>query len=705
MSQRLPSLRLNVVEETRREARGGYGSLARLGAKIASLADREIRLCQSESSILYDVACKPGCSACCTRLVEATLPDVVATVDAIYETWSEEEIQEFLARETKVNQANKPLWHDEIDRPLAPCAFLKDGLCSVYATRPLSCRSLNSDDPSRCESLFLEGINRGLNANPDQVEVSTLAKAVVVGMHEAGVSTGTYDFAPTVRLFLENPDLADQLKQKPNQLERLKLFSENSRLEEEISDPAKRLRQTPAGNRLLDYLHAPAPQTFYDHLEQFKGTPAGALYSMWLPLIYSSQAEAEDCWQRLERAVDEFAEYEGSPSEIFDLAQGFNLFSWAYADRDALPLTAKFMDRMHHWASLYHPRLQEPLGPRKPGKFRLGFVSSRMTNFNGARWAFGVLLQPNPEVETWVFNLAPLEDSTSYCFRRAADNYRHLPFFAADVAKAIREADLDALVFTDVGMDGRSMQLASFRMARRQYTAWGHPASSGAPEIEFYLSSDHMEAPDADAHYRERLVRLPKNGLATPYRTPVVSTKSATELGLPKDGFLIYAQYFHKLHPNWDEMFLRLAEESTVPLVFLGGRTTEMSARLRARLKSDKIIVRDEIPRPDYLRALQLADASLEAPSFGGGFTALDALSVKTPIVTLPGRFMRQRLSLGFMREAGIGHLAVSTPEAYIKTATDRDALRSARENITTETLFSNDAAIYEFYDFMHEHA
>ncbi|MFX8616579.1 hypothetical protein ABTM15_20035, partial [Acinetobacter baumannii] len=85
-----------------------------------------------------------------------TLPDVMATVEHIFENWSEDEIQAFLARETKVNQANKPLWHDEVDRPLAPCAFLKDGLCSVYDTRPVSCRSLNSDDPSRCESLFRE---------------------------------------------------------------------------------------------------------------------------------------------------------------------------------------------------------------------------------------------------------------------------------------------------------------------------------------------------------------------------------------------------------------------------------------------------------------------------------------------------------------------------------------------------------------------
>ena len=62
------------------------------------------------------------------------------------------------------------------------------------------------------------------------------------------------------------------------------------------------------------------------------------------------------------------------------------------------------------------------------------------------------------------------------------------------------------------------MRLAALRLAPVQCTTWGHPDSSGLPTMDYYLSSEVMEPPDADAHYTERLVRLP--GLGIHYNAP-----------------------------------------------------------------------------------------------------------------------------------------------------------------------------------------
>ena len=44
----------------------------------------------------------------------------------------------------------------------------------------------------------------------------------------------------------------------------------------------------------------------------------------------------------------------------------------------------------------------------------------------------------------------------------------------------------------------------------------------------------------------------------------------------------------------------------------------------------------------------------LDPPHFTGGQTTLEAFSLGTPVVTLPGRFMRGRLTSGFYRHLGI---------------------------------------------------
>lgn len=698
MSDRLAKLRLLVVQESRREAQGGYGSLVRLSKRLTQLADREVKMVQAEHPNGAQVDCAPGCLHCCTRLVEATLPEVLGLVDHIDSHWSEAQVESFLARVDAAQAENGPLWRDEVDTPTAPCPFLADGRCTVYEYRPVSCRSLNSLDKRSCRA-FYAGQKARVPLLEEQLDVATLGKAVVVGLKEAGVASGTFELGPAVALFLSAPDLADDLRSSPPELERLKLFSEFSRLEEPRGDAVEAFSRDPAGKRILDYIAAPAPPGYRSLLDKHKGTAADALYAMWLPVMYASADEAEECWAELEGAVQRFEEYRGSPSEVFQLLQGFNIFSWAYADRDALPLTRRLMARLDAVAGQVHPDLQEPLPEaRRPGKFRLGFISGRMTNFNGARWALGVLQSSHPEVEVTVYNLAYYEDSTSFCFRRQADRYFHMPELAEEVAARVRADDLDALVFTDVGMDGRSLQLACLQLARRQFTAWGHPASSGAPRIDGYFSSDHMEPADAEQHYSERLYRLPKNGLATPFRDPKPSQKTASELGLP-DNFLLYAQYFHKIHPRHDGLFREVARASEVPLVMMGARTPLMLELIKKRLGDEpNIRIVDDLPYPDYLRALQLADASIESPSFGGGFTALDALSVKTPILAWPGRWMRQRLSLGFLREAGLGGTEVASAEAYVSYASDRLRLAEARSRVRSGDLFDNQAALGAFW-------
>ena len=86
---------------------------------------------------------------------------------------------------------------------------------------------------------------------------------------------------------------------------------------------------------------------------------------------------------------------------------------------------------------------------------------------------------------------------------------------------AIADQDLDVLIFADVGMDSLTATLAWSRTAPMQCVGWGHPDRTGSPNIDYFLSSELLEPPNADRQYTEQLVRLPL--LGTYFERPVPS--------------------------------------------------------------------------------------------------------------------------------------------------------------------------------------
>jgi predicted O-linked N-acetylglucosamine transferase (SPINDLY family) len=72
-------------------------------------------------------------------------------------------------------------------------------------------------------------------------------------------------------------------------------------------------------------------------------------------------------------------------------------------------------------------------------------------------------------------------------------------------------------------------------------------------------------------------------------------------------------------------------------------------------------------------------DVMLDCPAFSGYTTAWQAIHRGTPIVTLEGPFMRQRLAAGLLRQIGRPEGVAHTAEHYVGLAVDHGQ-RSRRE-------------------------
>ena len=253
---------------------------------------------------------------------------------------------------------------------------------------------------------------------------------------------------------------------------------------------------------------------------------------------------------------------------------------------------------------------------------------------------------------------------------------------AEDWREAILADAPHVLIYPELGMDPMCIRLATQRLAPVQCMSWGHPQTSGFPSIDYFLTSDAMEPDNGAEHYTERLVRLPNISIHyEPTETTPVSIDRA-ELGLRPDAVLYWsAQSLFKYHPQYDDVFARIAREvGNCQIVFLAHqddqRVTDMFHRrlkvafARYRLDADHHCA--ILPRLDYDRfiaATGLCDVVLDSLGWSGGTTTLETLTHDLPIVTWPGPLMRGRHSAGFLKVMGVTETIAATVDDYVAIA------------------------------------
>jgi predicted O-linked N-acetylglucosamine transferase (SPINDLY family) len=507
-------------------------------------------------------------------------------------------------------------------------------------------------------------------------------RGTVQGMTQFGRYSGTYELGSSIKRLLNDPAAMELIAAgKTNPLNRMMVGSDSNVPYRPVSDAAQKVLP-----ELAPCLAEGVPAEYrYQAAKQLtQRNPYASLAKLVLPNFYDAQDELEECWIRYGISLDELQEAVLDPAIALEVAEfgAVDTFGLAYCGKDAKPYMQQLARIFQNYWKRVSPELCMPIEQRRrPGRFRLGYASSRLVSYNGTRWALGWLTEHSPEIETYAFNLSEKDDHISMRWRRNVDHYFHLPIPIKDAAEVIRTQDLDALIFPDVGSDRTSFQLALLRTSRYQLSSWGFPTTTGSPEIDFFLSSEDMEPANGQDHYTEKLVLLPGSGQTFPKaRRPASSTKSRQEMGLPHGAFLLMAQNPMKLLPHRDKVFREITERTGKPLVICD----------LARLKRSKVnaVKLPFMPAADFFRVVELADVVLDSFDFTGGITTIDSLTLKNPPISCPGQFMRGRLGVPFMKQAGVGALLAKDESEYIELACDQDRLDAAKQTCYPEPIY-----------------
>lgn len=323
---------------------------------------------------------------------------------------------------------------------------------------------------------------------------------------------------------------------------------------------------------------------------------------------------------------------------------------------------------------------------RSDGPLRVGICSRFLRDHSIGRLMLNLIqhMATTGRYQLYVFNFVQHPDAVWTEIAGYAAEAVTLPLDLAAARREIAARQLDMLLYPDIGMEPMTYFLGFARLAPVQCVTWGHPVTTGIPNMDYFLSCDAAEPKDGERHYSEKLVRL--GGLPMSYRRPKrpEPMKTRADFGLPDDAHLYFcAQNLFKIHPLLDPLFARILEaDPQGRLLLLHGNDPHWAELLRNRFRAvmpqlmERVIMLPRQSHAGYMSLLALSDVSLDSLPFSGGNTTYQALAMGTPVVTLPGDFLRGRLSLAIYAKAGVMDLVARDADDYVRlavrAATDR---------------------------------
>jgi protein O-GlcNAc transferase len=406
-----------------------------------------------------------------------------------------------------------------------------------------------------------------------------------------------------------------------------------------------------------------------------------------LPILYLDEAEIEGRRAAYHRHLEQLCEDVEAGRPVGDLAaavgsnQPFYLPYQGRNDRDLQSLYGGLVCRA---IAARYPAPPLPSPPAIGEKVRVGIVSGFFRYHSN--WKI--------PIRGWLSQL-DREKFQLFGYYTGGDRDRHTEI-AAGLCERFVQGPLPAerwrddilsdrphvLIYPEIGMEPVAAWLAAHRLAAVQCASWGHPNTTGYPTIDYFLSSELMEPPDAEDHYTERLVRLPNLSI---YYEPLDLAPlplRREQLGL-RPGATAYwcGQSLFKYLPQYDPVLARIAREAgDCQFVFIrwlhGEETTERMRRRLARAfavfgldAAKHCMFLPRLAAEQFVAAIGQCDVVLDSIGWSGCNSTLEGLAHDTPIVTMSGPLMRGRHTTAVLTRIGVTETIANSVDDYLSIA------------------------------------
>lgn len=196
---------------------GPTPSATELARRINALTDQSIAQVHAVCGDGHRVACRSGCTYCCTFPVAASGPEVLGIASFVRERFDANRRAALHARVEAHIAATEGMSMDQRDRVRLACPFLEAGECSVYDARPVACRGCSSFSADDCrEDHEHPGTGVEIRTNSlRELVFGAIREGLAVACRSASVEHRLLELVRAYKLTSEDPALLEHWHNRP----------------------------------------------------------------------------------------------------------------------------------------------------------------------------------------------------------------------------------------------------------------------------------------------------------------------------------------------------------------------------------------------------------------------------------------------------------------------------------------------------------
>lgn len=322
-----------------------------------------------------------------------------------------------------------------------------------------------------------------------------------------------------------------------------------------------------------------------------------------------------------------------------------------------------------------------PLPPtpvRQRGPLRIGLLSNGFGAHPTGLLTVAVFeqLRQDPALDIHLFALTR-DDGSPIRQRLCAATRLHdvAGLRHADVAARIRSEGVDVLFDLRGWGGGGVPEVLALRPAPVQVNWLAYPGTSGAPWMDVVLADDFVLPAALEAHFSERVVRLPRAFQPSDNTRVLQPAPSRAACGLPEQGVVFCCfNNSYKLNPRSMARAFQVLQGVPGSVLWLLSGPGRADARLRdaaraAGVDPARLVFMAKLPHAQYLARYALADLFLDTHPYNAHTTASDALWAGCPVLTCPGDTFAARVAGSLNHHLGLHAMNVADDAAFITRA------------------------------------
>ena len=363
--------------------------------------------------------------------------------------------------------------------------------------------------------------------------------------------------------------------------------------------------------------------------------------------------------------------------EIIETLESSTNFSLHYQGRNDLELQCLYAKIIEKLTKKIYPHFFKKKEKKMlQKKLKVGFVSAYFRRHSVSKMYKNWIIKIDKnKFSTYVYSVSNLIDETTNLIQKNS-NFFYNSIDVDSLINKISSDNIDALIYLDIGMEPKIQILASLRLASVQCLGIGHPVTSGMTNIDFALSSELMETENAQKYYKEKLIKLPNTSQC--YPEPEIKLKNKERSS--RQIIFLNLQSLFKLLPEDDDIYLNIAKKiPDCQFWFIENINKVVTETFRERIfklfENSKMppdnffVFHKQMNQEEFFNLINQSDVILDSLNWSGNISSHEAISLKKPIVTLPGPYMRGRTTYSILKILDIEETIAKTKKEYVDIA------------------------------------